>query len=84
QDILAWGVDDVCKFILSLTGVPEVVAEFREHSIDGQSLILLQEEHLLNRMGIKLGPALKIKAHIRKILEKLQSSQENNDSTEST
>lgn len=37
---------------------------FREQGIDGETLPLLTEEHLLNTMGLKLGPALKIRAQV--------------------
>lgn len=34
---------------------------FREHRIDGSSLPLLSEEHLTGPIGMKLGPALKLR-----------------------
>lgn len=37
---------------------------FREQAIDGETLPLLTEEHLLNTMGLKLGPALKIRTQV--------------------
>lgn len=37
---------------------------FREQAIDGDTLPLLTEEHLLNTMGLKLGPALKIRSQV--------------------
>ncbi|NXR07942.1 SAM11 protein, partial [Semnornis frantzii] len=39
---------------------------FREQAIDGETLPLLTEEHLLNNMGLKLGPALKIRSQVAK------------------
>ncbi|XP_031572475.1 uncharacterized protein LOC116306534 [Actinia tenebrosa] len=84
DDIIHWSVDQVAEFISSLTGSPEIVLEFKEQCIDGQSLILLKEEHLLNRLGIKLGPALKILAHIEKILEKLSRDETPPDSCDSS
>ncbi|NXQ23597.1 SAM11 protein, partial [Alaudala cheleensis] len=45
--------------------VPQV---FREQAIDGETLPLLTEEHLLNNMGLKLGPALKIRSQVAKRL----------------
>lgn len=33
--------------------------------IDGETLPLLSEEHLLDTMGLKLGPALKIRSQVR-------------------
>ncbi|NWZ86195.1 SAM11 protein, partial [Poecile atricapillus] len=41
---------------------------FREQAIDGETLPLLTEEHLLNNMGLKLGPALKIRSQVAKRL----------------
>ncbi|CAK9812928.1 Sterile alpha motif domain-containing protein 11 [Anthophora plagiata] len=35
---------------------------FREHRIDGAALPLLSEDHLTGPMGMKLGPALKLRA----------------------
>lgn len=37
---------------------------FREHAIDGETLPLLTEEHLLNTLGLKLGPVLKIRSQV--------------------
>ena len=39
---------------------------FREHSIDGCTLPLLTEEHLINNMNMKLGPALKLRSVLAK------------------
>ena len=41
---------------------------FREHNIDGSALPLLTEDHLTLRLGLKLGPALKLKSIITKKL----------------
>lgn len=37
---------------------------FKDHAIDGETLPLLTEEHLLDTMGLKLGPALKIRSQV--------------------
>ncbi|NXF26630.1 SAM11 protein, partial [Rhodinocichla rosea] len=50
---------------VSLCVSPQV---FREQAIDGETLPLLTEEHLLNNMGLKLGPALKIRSQVAKRL----------------
>ncbi|XP_053308275.1 sterile alpha motif domain-containing protein 11 isoform X2 [Spea bombifrons] len=68
EDLSKWTVEDVCSFVGSLSGCGEYVQVFREHSIDGETLPLLTEEHLLNNMGLKLGPALKIRAQVAKRL----------------
>lgn len=74
ESIVHWDVNQVCEFVSSLTGSSEIVNEFKEQCIDGQSLILLKEEHLLNKLGIKLGPALKILAHIEKLIERMTTN----------
>ncbi|MBN3314423.1 SAM11 protein, partial [Atractosteus spatula] len=64
EDISKWTVDDVCSFVSSLSGCSEYTQVFREQAIDGETLPLLTEEHLLNNMGLKLGPALKIRSQV--------------------
>ncbi|NXN29583.1 SAM11 protein, partial [Nycticryphes semicollaris] len=49
---------------LSLDPCPGFFQVFREQAIDGETLPLLTEEHLLNNMGLKLGPALKIRSQV--------------------
>ncbi|XP_017343121.1 sterile alpha motif domain-containing protein 11 isoform X2 [Ictalurus punctatus] len=64
EDISKWSVEEVCSFISSLAGCGEYAQVFREQAIDGETLALLTEEHLLNHMGLKLGPALKIRSQV--------------------
>ncbi|KAM4550747.1 polyhomeotic-like protein 1 isoform 2-T2 [Fundulus diaphanus] len=59
-----WTVEEVSQFISSLQGCEEIASQFLSQEIDGQALLLLKEEHLMSTMNIKLGPALKICAHI--------------------
>uniref|UniRef100_A0A3P8S0N0 Polyhomeotic homolog 3 n=1 Tax=Amphiprion percula TaxID=161767 RepID=A0A3P8S0N0_AMPPE len=59
-----WSVEEVSAFILTLPGCSDVAEAFRLQEIDGQALLLLTEDHLMTSMNIKLGPALKICAHI--------------------
>ncbi|XP_021512008.1 sterile alpha motif domain-containing protein 11 isoform X2 [Meriones unguiculatus] len=68
DDVNKWTVDDVCNFVGGLSGCGEYARVFREQGIDGETLPLLTEEHLLNTMGLKLGPALKIRAQVAKRL----------------
>ncbi|KAL9825481.1 LOW QUALITY PROTEIN: sterile alpha motif domain-containing protein 11 [Geothlypis trichas] len=68
EDISKWTVEDVCSFVSSLAGCTEYTQVFREQAIDGETLPLLTEEHLLNNMGLKLGPALKIRSQVAKRL----------------
>ncbi|CAB1329498.1 unnamed protein product [Coregonus sp. 'balchen'] len=64
SDPAKWNVEEVYDFICSLPGCLEIANEFRSQEIDGQSLLLLKEDHLMGTMNIKLGPALKILAQI--------------------
>ncbi|XP_054857050.1 sterile alpha motif domain-containing protein 11 isoform X3 [Eublepharis macularius] len=66
EDVSKWTVEDVCNFVGSLSGCAEYTQVFREQAIDGETLPLLTEEHLLNNMGLKLGPALKIRSQVAK------------------
>ncbi|KAJ8010797.1 hypothetical protein DPEC_G00078870 [Dallia pectoralis] len=59
-----WSVEQVWGFIHKLPGCRDVAEAFRVQEIDGQALLLLTEDHLMTSMNIKLGPALKICAHI--------------------
>ncbi|KAM9737738.1 polyhomeotic-like protein 1 isoform 3-T3 [Menidia menidia] len=62
-----WSVEEVSQFISSLQGCEELAPQFLSQEIDGQALLLLKEEHLMSTMNIKLGPALKICAHINNL-----------------
>uniref|UniRef100_A0A8C5F127 Sterile alpha motif domain containing 7 n=1 Tax=Gopherus evgoodei TaxID=1825980 RepID=A0A8C5F127_9SAUR len=66
EDIRKWTVDDVYNFIISLPGCSDYAQVFKDHAIDGETLPLLTEEHLLDTMGLKLGPALKIRSQVLK------------------
>ncbi|XP_042155272.1 polyhomeotic-like protein 2 isoform X2 [Oncorhynchus tshawytscha] len=64
RDPAKWNVEEVYEFICSLPGCLAIAEEFRSQEIDGQSLLLLKEDHLMGTMNIKLGPALKLFAEI--------------------
>lgn len=65
--LVKWTVDEVCDYIRSLAGYSDYAEDFSMHEIDGQALVLLNENHLVQTMGIKLGPALKIMSKIEAI-----------------
>ena len=57
-------------FILLLSpGGWVITEEFCSQEIDGQALLLLTEDHLVSTMNLKLGPALKLCAHINSLKE---------------
>lgn len=52
-----WDPDEVAEF-LKIHGYAEYADPFIDSEIDGQSLFLLREQHLMERFNMKLGPAL--------------------------
>jgi len=59
-------VDEVFAFLISLgPSVAAYAQMFRQQEIDGQALMLLHENHLMDSMGLKLGPALKLCAAVK-------------------
>ncbi|KAG8445198.1 hypothetical protein GDO86_010104 [Hymenochirus boettgeri] len=64
EDIRKWTSQDVYNFIVNLPGCSGYAQVFKDHDIDGLTLPLLTEEHLLDTMGLKLGPALRIRSQI--------------------
>ncbi|XP_035795195.1 serine-rich adhesin for platelets-like [Anopheles albimanus] len=68
EEVSAWTVDNVCDFVASIDICAEYVQNFRDQSIDGAGLPLLTEEHLTNSLGMKLGPALKLRSMLAKKL----------------
>lgn len=63
-----WSVEQVSMFIKKV-GFAGYSCVFKDNDVDGEALLLLREEHILNTLGIKLGPALKL----FKLIKKLQS-----------
>ena len=58
-DPTEWNCDEVFDFVRCVAGV--AVAElFKSQEVDGSALNLIRDDHLVNTMQIKLGPALKI------------------------
>ncbi|XP_070390166.1 sterile alpha motif domain-containing protein 11-like isoform X1 [Dermacentor albipictus] len=67
QLVAKWTVDDVVQFVASVESCQEYAEKFREQSIDGTSLPLLTEDHLTVYMGMRLGPALKLRTTLAKL-----------------
>jgi hypothetical protein len=63
---LTWSADMVKMFIEHL-GFPELSYKFKEQEIDGQSLLLLRREDVLQLLKLKVGPALKLYNRILKL-----------------
>lgn len=54
-----WDANEVLEF-LKLQGFNEYIDSFVDCEIDGQSLFLLKEQHLMDKFSMKLGPALRL------------------------
>lgn len=62
-DVKRWNCDEVFTYFLGTT-TAEYAHLFREHQIDGDALLLIKREDVLNRFNLKLGPALRLYSHI--------------------
>lgn len=62
-DVKKWDCDEVYTFFLG-TMTAEYAQLFRDNQIDGDALLLIKREDVLNRFNLKLGPALRLYAHI--------------------
>eukprot|EP00092_Neocalanus_flemingeri_P011857 GFUD01012787.1.p1 GENE.GFUD01012787.1~~GFUD01012787.1.p1 ORF type:complete len:643 (-),score=122.96 GFUD01012787.1:406-2157(-) len=71
---LKWTVSQVCDFIKNLPGCSDYVEDFAVQEIDGQALMLLQADHLMTAMSIKLGPALKICEQVKQLKDELNKN----------
>jgi hypothetical protein len=62
NDVTEWAVDDVAKFVAGIPGCGEYIETFRREGIDGASLVRLSDQHLVNYVHMKLGPAVNLRA----------------------
>ena len=54
-----WDIEEVAEF-LNRQGFGQYIQQFHDGEVDGESMFLLKEHHLVERFGLKLGPALKL------------------------
>lgn len=54
-----WNCDEVYQFVNCVAGL-QIAELFKSQEVDGSALTLIRDDHLVNTMQIKLGPALKI------------------------
>ena len=67
-----WNVDQVYQFIKCVSGV-QVAELFKAQEVDGSALSLIRDDHLVNTMQIKLGPALKIMSRVNDLKSKINT-----------
>ncbi|XP_057372564.1 uncharacterized protein LOC130693434 [Daphnia carinata] len=61
-EVQKWSISHVVDFVKSIDICSEYAQAFEDQSIDGSTLPLLTEEHLITSMNMKLGPALKLRS----------------------
>lgn len=62
-DVRKWDIDEVYTYFLG-KDTPEFAQILKEHQIDGDALLLIKREDVLDRFNLKLGAALRLYAHI--------------------
>ncbi|CAH1775263.1 unnamed protein product [Owenia fusiformis] len=68
-----WNYDQVYRFVASVPLCSPYAQEFINHSIDGATLMHLNEDHLVKLLGSKIGPAIKLKLAIKEICSAIES-----------
>lgn len=61
-DVKKWDCEEVFMYFTVKT--PEYAQLFKDNQIDGDALLLIKREDVLNRFSLKLGPALRLYSHI--------------------
>ncbi|XP_045475877.1 uncharacterized protein LOC123681682 isoform X2 [Harmonia axyridis] len=62
EDFKSWTVDEVANFVAGIDICAEYAPLFKEQSIDGAALPHLTEDHLITKMKMKIGPAVKLRS----------------------
>lgn len=66
-DITGWSAARVSQYLVQ-NGIQEIHAKvFFDEEIDGRSVLLMCRSDIISRLGVKLGPALKIYNRIRRL-----------------
>ena len=66
EEVMTWSVSDVVQFV-SAQGFVLYAHRFKEEDVDGEALLDIREEHLIDRIQMRLGPALRLYRLIRQI-----------------
>lgn len=62
---------DVQDFVEKVAKSREILIGFCKGRIDGESLLMLSQEDLVNILGMKLGPAIKLYGSIIQLRKKI-------------
>jgi len=77
-DPTEWNCDEVYQFVRSVSGCIQVAELFKSQEVDGSALSLIRDDHLVNTMQIKLGPALKIMSRFNELRSKFSLANKQN------
>lgn len=69
-DPLTWSISEVASFIQSLPTGSDYSEVFEKHMIDGEALLLITQNDIMDVLNIKLGPAIKLYNSIILLREK--------------
>ncbi|CAH8868409.1 unnamed protein product [Trichobilharzia szidati] len=67
----SWNPNVVASFIATLPGCKQFACKFIENEIDGAALLCLEQHDLMNVLGMKLGPAVKVYTAIQTLRKSL-------------
>ncbi|TGZ64172.1 hypothetical protein CRM22_006514 [Opisthorchis felineus] len=70
----SWNVDMVGSFIGTLPGCKQFAPKFTENEIDGAALLCLEQHDLMQILGMKLGPAVKVAGAIQTLRRSLMAT----------
>lgn len=62
-------MQEVYDFMSHCDGCSDLAEGFKSQEIDGQALMLIKEDHIIDILNTKLGPALKICRKIKELKE---------------
>lgn len=62
-------MEEVHNWVMSVNGAQASAEIFKQQEIDGQALMLLNEDHLMRTLGLKLGPAVKLQSALKALKE---------------
>merc|ERR1719510_2594924 len=66
-DVSKWDHHQIKEYFASQGFSTAICKIFVDQEIDGHSLLLLQRTDVVSGLGLKLGPALKIYSHVKKL-----------------
>ena len=66
-DVTGWSAKRVHDYFVSHGFAADICQTLLEQEIDGGSLLLLHRTDVLTSLGLKLGPALKVFKHVKKL-----------------